>query len=289
MSDFESFIKHGLYLRNWSPRTAHTYRAAYKSLLRFQESQRQQPEAQEPGSVLTKAHLEAWVCWLRDTGVTPGGCNMYIRTVNSYLKWLQSEGKTTVPPVHLLKSPQKMIHSFSDSDIKLILGYRPKGFYELRTWTLISFLLDTGCRIDEALKLEIVDFDNLTATVTGKGSKSRVVPISLELRKTLFRFKRGHKYFFSARNGSQLMYRNTFRDIQRLCKKAGVTRHVHPHLFRHCFAVTYIRRGGDIYRLSRILGHTSVSTTQIYLRSMNIEVIAENHSSLSPLCLPSKQ
>jgi len=58
---------------------------------------------------------------------------------------------------------------------------------------------------------------------------------------------------------------------------------VNPHAFRHCFAVSYIRRGGDIYRLSRILGHASISTTQLYLRSMGIEHLRENHDTFSVL------
>ena len=273
----DSFIRTGMYLRNWSKRTAHTYRAAFISLRKF-----------KPEAVLSKAELENWVCWLRDTGVTPGGCNMYIRTVNSFLTWLAEEQKQEPLTLKLLKAPPKLVHSFSDSDIRLILSFRPKGFYELRTWTLVNLLLDTGIRIDEALnaRRDNVDFENLLLTVNGKGNKPRRVPISIECRKTLFRYTQRPEskcFVFSTRHGDKLLYRNIFRDIEKLCKKAGITRHVHPHLFRHCFAVTYVRRGGDIYRLSRILGHTSISTTQIYLRSMGIEQIAENHSSLSPL------
>jgi len=62
-------------------------------------------------------------------------------------------------------------------------------------------------------------------------------------------------------------------------------RHVHPHAFRHCFAASYIRRGGDLYRLSRILGHSTITTTQLYLRSMGIEHLQENHAKLSPLMM----
>lgn len=71
-----------------------------------------------------------------------------------------------------------------------------------------------------------------------------------------------------------------------MCHAAGVDgAHVHPHNFRHAFASTYIRRGGDIYRLSRILGHSTISTTQLYLRSMGIEHLQENHAKLSPLSM----
>ena len=89
---------------------------------------------------------------------------------------------------------------------------------------------------------------------------------------------------FSTRRGGRLRYRNVYRDIKALCCAAGVVgAHVHPHNLRHCFAVHYIRRGGDIYRLSRILGHSTISTTQLYLRSMGIEHLREGHARFSPL------
>ena len=69
-----------------------------------------------------------------------------------------------------------------------------------------------------------------------------------------------------------------------MCDCIGIRgEHVHPHSFRHYFAVSYIRNGGDIYRLSRILRHTQISTTQLYLRSMGVEHLLEGHSQFSPL------
>jgi site-specific recombinase XerD len=107
------------------------------------------------------------------------------------------------------------------------------------------------------------------------------VPFSLELRKLLFRYEQviakalvneRRTLVFATRAGLRLSYRNCHRDIQKLCKQVGIEgQHVHPHAFRHAFACSYVRQGGDIYRLSRILGHASISTTQLYLRSMGIE------------------
>jgi integrase/recombinase XerD len=85
-------------------------------------------------------------------------------------------------------------------------------------------------------------------------------------------------------DGRQWSRRNAYRDLTRLCRSLGITTaRVNPHAFRHCFAVTYVRNGGDIYRLSRILGHTSISTTQLYLRSMGLEHLQEGHAKFSPL------
>jgi integrase/recombinase XerD len=126
--------------------------------------------------------------------------------------------------------------------------------------------------------------------VLGKGNKERLVPVSLACRKHLWHQLRAvapNGWIFATRSGARLSYRNAHRDLTLLCRAAGVQhRQTNPHAFRHCFAVTYIRRGGDIYRLSRLLGHASISTTQIYLRSMGIEHLREAHDSFSPLTAP---
>lgn len=283
---FENFVKQGLYLRAWSKKTVRTYRQAWSS---FQASLGQSQDCPAPdGLRLSKASLETWVIRLREKGLSPGGCNMYIRTMNSYLSWLHQEHEQPALRIKLLPDPRKPLRGFSDAELRLLLSFRPKGFFQLRTWTLISLLLDTGVRIDEALTLrpEKVNLDDLHLTVVGKGNKERVVPFSLQFRKTLFRYtqeviKRGvRSQFVFGTDGGHLSYRNSYRDIKKLCKKAGVEgEHVHPHAFRHCFAVNYIRKGGDLYRLSRCLGHSQISTTAIYLRSMGVEQVREGHHS----------
>jgi integrase/recombinase XerD len=279
----EEFYKHGHYMRNWSPRTIRTYRQGLNALsLSLNDC-----------SDLTKPDLQKFVVWMRDRGLTPGGCNMYIRTVNSFLTWLNEEGlRTDASRIKLLPNPPKPLTTFVDADVRRIVSYRPKGRIELRQWTLVMLLLDSGLRIDEALGLERsrVHLDALTITVLGKGNKERIVPISVEGRKHLYKLTSSRcapksKYVFATFSGERINHRNAYNDIKSICRKMRVTgKHVHPHGFRHYFAVSYVRAGGDIYRLSRILGHASISTTQLYLRSMGMEHLQEGHSQFSPLC-----
>jgi integrase/recombinase XerD len=281
-STAEAFLKAGVYLRNWTPRTAQTYRQGLACLYQ---------SVAEP--IPTKASLDAWVIAMRERGLTPGGCNMYIRTVNSYLSWLHEEGHMTAAlRVKVLRAPVHQKTLLSASDIRALLLFKPRTVIERRTWTLILLLLDTGVRVSEALNVERsrVNLDAMTLMVFGKGRKERLVPFSLELRKALFRWQtlpREHssRLLFATRSGLPLTYRNAFRDVQRLCRCVGISKPVYPHLFRHQFAVTYIRQGGDIYRLSRLLGHTAVTTTQIYLRSMGIEDLRAEQERLTPLRL----
>ena len=102
-----------------------------------------------------------------------------------------------------------------------------------------------------------VDLDNLQMRVRGKGNKERIVPISIEGRKILCRYAQvrakyeiNSPYLFCTRNGTRIAHRNVRRDIKSVCAYAGVEDpHIHPHSFRHKFAVTY-PKGGAIYRLS---------------------------------------
>ncbi len=295
----DDFLNQGVYLRNWSKRTVRTYRQGLNTL---------QMSLREPGEgstvdgdssslaevLLSKRHLNTFVASLRERGVSAGGCNMYIRTVNSFLSWLKEEGHIAEPlRVKLLPCSKTPPAPFADRDIRLILTFRPKRFTEFRLWTLIQLLIDTGVRIDEALTLrtENVRLDDCVFEVLGKGSKRRLVPFSLELRKTLYRFmqlkaKRAIRpdLLFCTFDGFQLSYRNTHRDILTLCTSLGISGpRISPHTFRHYFAVSFMRSGGDIYSLSRILGHESINTTAIYLRSMGIDGLRESRARFSPL------
>lgn len=279
---FEQFLQHGGYVRDWSPQTV----TAYRQSLRYLPDQ------------ITKASLTATVVAMRERGLTPGGINLRVRSINSFLTWLHEEGHLSDRlRIKLLKNPAKPIQVLSDQEIKRLVTFKPKGRVEARRWTLAVLLLDCGLRIGEALGLERakVDLDGLALRVLGKGNKERFVPISPEMRKHLFRLlnpsarrrddSRQGRYVFQNFDGAQLTRNHAYRDLLKIAKAVGIKTKVHPHAFRHCFAASYVRRGGDIYRLSRILGHTSINTTQIYLRSMGIEHLREGHEKFSPLGL----
>ncbi len=214
---------------------------------------------------------------------------MYARTINSYLSWLHAEGHAAERlRIRLLPDPPKPLTPISDAEIRRLVLFRPQRPSQMRTWTLVLLLMDCGLRISEALSLDRanVDLHNCVVRVLGKGNRERLVPISLECRKRLYLLLKSTTTdaVFATRSGLRPTFRNAYRDIKAVCQLAGVVgAQIHPHAFRHCFAVTYIRRGGDIYRLSRLLGHASITTTQRYLRSMGVDTINEGHRRLSPL------
>ncbi len=153
------------------------------------------------------------------------------------------------------------------------------------------FLLDTGCRITEALTLRVneIDMDNLLVTLDGKGRKQRVVPFSFELRKMLFRFIRdsGEKIdalLFANRTETRLGRRNVLRDVKLLCQRLGFKAPARTlHAFRHTFAVNYLRRGGSVFHLQKVLGHSTLEMTRRYANLMteDLQAVHERVSLLS--------
>jgi integrase/recombinase XerD len=147
-------------------------------------------------------------------------------------------------------------------------------------------LLDTGTRIDEVLTLRTqdVDMDNLLLTVTGKGRKQRRIPFSFELRRVLYRHIADRQgLVFATRHGKKLGRRNVLRDVKLLCRKLGFAPPERTlHAFRHTFAVNYLRRGGGVFHLQKVLGHSSLDMTRRYA-SLMTEDLQAVHQQISLL------
>jgi site-specific recombinase XerD len=197
----------------------HTYRQAFASLqAAFREGN--VPAAGTAGEPLTKARLEAWVIWLKKRGVTPGGINMYARTVNSYLSWKYSEGLAPERlRIRLLPDPKKPVSLISPGELRLLSIHRPKDWYGQRTRTLALLMCDTGVRIAEALSLEAakVSWDGLHMEVMGKGRRPRQVPFSEGLRRAIWPLEQRRlrkrpdcPWLFHSDSGRQLSYHNAY-------------------------------------------------------------------------------
>jgi site-specific recombinase XerD len=198
---FARFIQHGIYLRNWSAKTIESYQMVIQAM-----------GMERP----TKSDLEGWVIGMRQRGLTPGGVNLRIRTVNSYCAWLHSEGEIPAPVrLKLLRRTVEPLTLLSPSDVQAVLRFRPKSKQQRRTWTLVLLLLDTGLRIREALSLERskVNLEAMTLVVMGKGRKERVVTFFELMRRILFLWMRQQegRYVFGTRTGTLLGYHHAYR------------------------------------------------------------------------------
>lgn len=256
---FEQFILEKTYIRNCAPSTIEYYWKAFKSY------QFVIPHLNLPD----KETLTNYVVRVRENGMSVGCANTYIRALNSFLTWLhENEYLAEKLRIKLLKQEKKVMRSFTDYELKQIVSYRPKRLTGARLHGLLCTLIDTGCRIEEVITMRRnnVDFDSMLIKVVGKGSKERVVPISIELRRILSRFLNRHEfdYVFPSRDGKKLNYKNVYREFQDLCKKLKID-HEGFHCFRRTFARNYVKRGGNLIYLQAALGHSKLETTRIYV------------------------
>jgi len=236
---------------------------------------------------------------MREKGLKETGCNSAIRAINAYLHWssVGGERKCGAGCQHLhvqqLKEPQNMLPTFTAAQIAQLVAWkpRPKHFYQRRLHLLTLLLLDTGSRITEALTLRVRDLDmeNLLITLNGKGRKQRVVPFSFGLRKALHRFmsdfsRKPDSLLFATRQDTRVSRMTALRGVKLLCEKIGFDPPGRTlHSFRHTFAVNYLRKGGSVFHLQKVLGHSTLEMTRRYanLVTADLQAIHERVSLLS--------
>ncbi len=270
----EQFTLERKYLKNVTPRTLAWYAYSFKAF---------------EGAIGSKAEIVTRISELRNRGVKPISINCYLRCINAYFRWLHQEHNREMPKIPRLKEEQKILATLTPEHVNRLLQFRPKGRNLMRAHTLTLLLLDTGLRVSEALGLnwDHVDLDNLVLRVLGKGGKHRVVPISFEGRKLLYRWRQQigkSEWVFPTLSGIVTRQRNVGRDMTLLGERVGITGvRFSPHTMRHTFAVSYLRAGGNVLYLQRILGHSSLEMTNRYTRSLGIEDLQAVHSRLSLL------
>lgn len=282
MSRFDEFIRERRYLRNVSPATVSWYTHAFKWL---------------PSESPTQDDLKDAVLRMREKGLKETGCNAVIRAVNSYLHWNSGAERKcgpgcSHPRIGQLKEPQNVLPTLTEAQVKLLVNWKPKPrhFYQRRLHLLALLLLDTGCRITEALTLRVsdVDMENMLIALDGKGRKQRIVPFSFVLRKALHRFiadfnRRPDSLLFTTQQGTQVRRVTALRSVKLLCEQLGFTPPGRTlHAFRHTFAVNYLRRGGSVFHLQKVLGHSSLEMTRRYA-NMTTEDLQSVHERVSLL------
>nr|WP_275577678.1 tyrosine-type recombinase/integrase [Virgibacillus halotolerans] len=181
----------------------------------------------------------------------------------------------------------------SDEVVSMIDAFNYKDYINARNKAIVAMLADTGLRAIEITNLPSDAVKNINMLVIGKGRKERIVYISPALRQILIKYERiKRKYFkdklvksdtyFLNYKGEEMSHVGLWKVAKLAGELAGV-QDVHPHKFRHYYAVQCVKSKMDIYSLSRLLGHSDVSTTQIYLESLNHDELLDKAIASSPL------
>ncbi|MHA4895679.1 site-specific tyrosine recombinase XerD [Pedobacter sp. PWIIR3] len=225
--------------------------------------------------------LKSFITWINELGMLPVTQARVISGLKSFFGFLLLENLITVDPTAQLESPRlsrKLPDTLNiyeiDSLIAAIDASRPEG---MRAKALLEVLYGCGLRVTELITLKISDisWQNEFIKVVGKGNKERLVPIGssalhfikiyLEEVRVHIVIKKGYEDFlFLNRSGSGLSRITVFKMIKELALKAGIKKSISPHTFRHSFATHLIEGGADLRAVQEMLGHSSITTTEIY-------------------------
>lgn len=195
----------------------------------------------------------------------------YVRVVRQFLGWCRTEGEEVTGTPQLPRLPQRVVDVLSREEIDRLENAAPTE----RDKLIIRVLADTGIRVGELCGLTLNDVISAQdrrafLKVRGKGSKERLVPLSPSLLRRLDRYRRarpldarGDRLFLAARrdaNGdyAPLTTSGILQLLRSAAERAGMTRRVHPHLFRHSFATEALRRGMNPVQLAQLLGHSGL-------------------------------
>lgn len=218
-------------------------------------------------------------------------CN-YHTALSSLWTWAVANGYAKEHVIRKIRRPSYVtprIVPFTQIEVGKIL----KTCHFPRDRAIVMVLLDTGIRAAELTNMRLSDWGNGTLLIRcGKGKKSRIVPVSAQTEKALHHqllhrrvrtegIAGGDALFASNISGKPFSYTALSSLMERLDKAAGVS-HIHCHKFRHTFAINFLRNGGDIFTLKRILGHSTLMMVQRYLDIAQSDII-KAHEKASPI------
>ncbi|MBS7008298.1 tyrosine-type recombinase/integrase [Anaerostipes sp.] len=202
--------------------------------------------------------------------------NSYLRGIRAILYYGMDRGYIKTFSVKLIKATKKIKETYTDEELRILLkkpDIKKCSFAEYRDWALINYLLGTGNRISTALNVHNCDIhydSNEIFLSKTKNRRQQIIPLSQSLTKILqeyliYRKGNPEDYLFCTENGNQLSVHGIQSSIQKYNRKRGVQK-TSLHLFRHAFAKNWILNGGDIFRLQKILGHSSMDIVKEYVQ-----------------------
>ncbi|MBI5847116.1 MAG: site-specific tyrosine recombinase XerD [Nitrospirae bacterium] len=256
-----------------SRNTVNAYATDLKKYLLFTKQQGREALTADKSDILNFLEL------LRSDSYSISTVCRYISSIKALYKFLLLEKRIQDDPTENLQMPKKwerVPKALSISDVKDLLDatFSPKT--ALRDSSMLELLYSSGLRVSElvSIKLGDIHFDAGFIRVLGKGSKERIVPVNLRALEKVKNYtekerpetlkKKQSPYLFVTRNGRPMTRQRFWQTLKAIGKQSGIE--LSPHTIRHCFATHLLEGGADLRSLQKMLGHSDISTTQIYTK-----------------------
>ncbi len=239
-------------------------------------------------------HIRQCLATLHRSGLAPASLGRWLASLRAFFnfavrrKWIASNPATGISAPRGQRKLPKTLDVDQTGQFVAVAG---DDWFTCRDRAIVELLYSSGLRLAElgALKLRDIDFSDGTVTVTGKGNKTRTVPVG-KLAITALQRWLAHRAesavpdsdaIFINRTGGRLSHRSIQQRLHKLSVRQGMQGRVHPHMLRHSFASHLLESSGDLRAVQELLGHANLSTTQIYTH-LDFQHLAKTYDSTHP-------
>lgn len=268
----EKFLVYLKNERGLSARTLTAYRRDLDLLLQFLEA----GDIPEPRQV-TQHHIRAFIAQRHRMGLGGKSLQRLLSAIRSLFRWMLREGlaeHNPATPVRAPKSPRHLPATLDADSIGQLLDIPCDTPLAFRDKAIMELFYSSGLRLSElaSLRWEQLDLPSGMVTVTGKGNRTRMVPVGRMASEALLQWRKNRGAFasfeqpnvFVSQRGTAISPRTIQARIRYWAKRQGIAQNIYPHLLRHSFASHMLESSGDLRAVQELLGHADISTTQIY-------------------------
>lgn len=282
------------YLRDVRQLSAHTidnYRRDLRSLQQFCHQQGISTPAQ-----LHESHIRQWASALHRKGLAGSSIQRSLSACRSFFTYLGREQGQRRNPAAAVQAPRqsrKLPRTLDADQVDQYLHFEDDGLIGCRDSAIAELFYSCGLRLAELVAANIDDIDREAAliTVTGKGRKTRTLPVGsvaltaidrwLALRPDVTGDNDSARALFTSSRGGRISARNIQARLKLQGRKSGMRQDVHPHMLRHSFASHMLESSGDLRAVQELLGHANIATTQIYTH-LDFQHLAKVYDSAHP-------
>ena len=267
--DYLDFLKN---IKGLSENTAKAYQRDLNKFSNFLES-----ISIESLENISEEKCSAWIADLFQNDVSARSIQRHISSAKGFFSYMKKIGLVQTSPFELINSPKSANHLpniLSPEEVSQLLNFKPKNSQDKRDFAIIELIYSSGLRVSEAVNSNLSDFEdnNKFLRVIGKGSKTRLVPVGRFAQNAIKEWISERKKILTSDDalfvnlrGSRISTRSVQERIKNIALKQGLPP-VNPHMLRHSFATHLLESSGDLRSIQELLGHSSLSTTQIYTR-----------------------
>jgi integrase/recombinase XerC len=255
---------------------------------------------QDPG-LITQHQVRAWVAARHRKGIGGKSLQRQLSSLRTFFRYLLREGLVAHNPAEGVRAPKvkRPLPKALDTDqLAQLLDHDASDPLELRDLAMMELFYSCGLRLAELISLDVADLpsEHDQLEVTGKGSKTRRVPLGRMARESIAAWLkvRGNyadehepALFVSARGG-RIHPRSVQQRVARMAQRQNALQHLHPHMLRHSFASHLLESSGDLRAVQELLGHADISTTQVYTH-LDFQHLAQVYDKAHPRARKKKE